>query len=170
MIRRFMMNKTLSDMIDIVGSHLKSLDIEAYFNEETDSFDVINDKNNNGDDSDIWFTINESCILVSFFIKKFNMNPDKTGNFLMLINKININIDNVQFVYSFDNASIWCRSFINCTGIQPSKEMIYDSYLCVIEAAHKYGAIIIDAVKEVDIPEFLLDNLLKDESKDGIVY
>ena len=156
--------------IDIIEQYLDSAGISYVYRDDCDAYEI---KTKNSTDklkeTEIMISIDDEYILTYSFLFFSKEIVDK-GRFLRLLNKINLNIENAQFIYIANSNGIDCVSSIRSYNTIPSIEMIKDSFCSVKRLMEKFSDTITGVAEGEFLSDSALDELLKGESSDGVVY
>ncbi len=155
---------------EVVQHFLEETKWDYQFIEDRDTFEVMCIKEDSPvHNHEILITIDDSNMLFYTFLFFEDELSDK-GEFFKMLNKINLNIENAQFIYNAEINGMECRSHIFSYDIIPSFEMIEDSFNAVKRLAEKFSAVIKNVAEGKYLTQPVLEALLYGESNDGVVY
>ena len=155
---------------EAVQHFLEETKANYQFVEDRDTFEVKCIRNGSPvHNQEVFITIDDYHMLFYTFLF-FDNELSEKGEFFMMLNKINVNIENARFIYNAEINGIECRSHIFCYDIIPSLEMIEDSFNAVKRLAEKFSAVIKNVAEGEFLTQPVLEALLHGESSDGVVY
>ena len=156
--------------IDIIERYLDSIEVNYVFREDCDAYEIkIKNVNDNRKETEIMISFDDEYILIYGFLFFRKEIVDK-GQFLRLLNKINLNVENAQLIYIVDLNGVDYVSSIKCCNTTPSIEMIEDSFCSVKRLIEKFGDTIMGVAEGEFLSDSAINELLKGESSDGNIY
>lgn len=156
--------------IDIIERYLDTIGAIYCYRDDCDAYEVkIKNASSKLKETEIMISFDDEYILIYGFLFFRKEIVDK-GQFLRLLNKINLNVENAQLICMADLNGVDYVSSIKCCNTTPSIEMIEDSFCSVKRLMEKFSDIITGVAEGEFLSDSDLNELLKGESSDGNIY
>lgn len=161
-------------MLDVLKENIQQFleenNVKYQIIENSDTFEVsYTTENETLKKPEILISMTNDCIVFYEFLFLDNELYDK-GEFLRMLNKVNLNIGIGKFVYNNKTNGIEYSSYITCCDKVPTFEMIEDSFNAVKRLMIKFSTVMKNAAEGKYLTQEAFDELLISESNDGVVY